>query len=185
MPMNALKISLIIVASLLLLSGAGYLYASSGVKSKSGYAKLVTPHGPSVNTLISVNIGPGGVAPTRWLAGKIMEASDSEQEVPALVAKRLLNQLEGLQLRVYEVSGNRQSFDNAIAESVTLLKQKSWETMATIRDGDEHIVVMHTGDDEQINGVSIMVSTQDKAVFVNLIGPFDPQSIADAVSQIK
>ena len=69
-----------------------------------------------------------GVGPTRWLAEKIMEASDSEHEVPARIAKRLLNQLEGLQLRVYEVSGNRQSFDNAIAESVTLLKQKSWET---------------------------------------------------------
>lgn len=184
--MKALKITLIVVASLFILGGAGYLYASSGVKSQSGYAKLVAPRGESTNALVSLNIGPGGLAPARWLVEKVVEASDHENDIQARVLSTVLDELKGVQLRVYDVgNNNRQAFDNAINETVTALKKESWETLATVRKEDEHVVVMHSGNDELISGLSIMVNTQDNAVFLNLIGPFDPQVIAEAVSQLN
>ncbi|RBP51263.1 DUF4252 domain-containing protein [Arenicella xantha] len=183
--MKALKISLIVLASLLLISGAGYLYASSGVKSKPGYAKLASPQGHSVNASISLNIGPGGVAPVRWLVEKFIASSEQQHELPERIFQRVLKDLEGVQLRVYEIGHNRPAFDQAIAESVAALKQKNWQTLATIRDEDEHVVVMHTGNDEQIDGLSIMLSSHDNAVFLNLIGRFNTQTIAAAVNELN
>ena len=178
--MKALKITLIVLGSLLLIGSAGYLYASSGIKSKPGYAKLAPPHWASVDTLFSVNIGPGGIKPARWLVEKFAEESDLEHDVPERVLKRVLHDLQGVQLRVYEVHDNQHVFINAIAESVVDLKQDNWQTLVAARDGEEHVVAMQYGDEARIDGLSIMASTPDTAVFLNLIGPFDLESITEA-----
>ncbi len=183
--MKALKIITIVVASLLLLGGVGYLYASSGVKSNPGYVKLAKPKGESVSTLLSLNIGPGGVRPTRWLFEKIVDGSDSEHEIPKRIFKNVLKELQGIQLRIYEVHGNRQVFDEAIAESAAVLEGKNWEHLVTVREENERIVIMQYGDDAQINGLSIMASTPDTALFLNLIGPFDLNAIAETASQVN
>ena len=182
--MSILRICLIAFVTILLVGTAGYLYASGGVKSKPGYAKLITPKGKSVDTILSLNIGPGGVGPVRWLVEQIADESEEEHEVPERVLVSLLHELQGVQLRIYEVHNNRQIFDDAIADSVTALKAKSWETMLSVREDDDHIVAMQYGDDVQIAGLSIMASTPDKAVFLNLIGPFSPESIAETMSQM-
>ena len=183
--MKALKITLIIIASLLLIGGAGYLYASSGVKSKPGYAKFATPKGASVDTVLSLNIGPGGVGPARWLVEQIAEGSNHEHEMSERVLRSVLQELQGVQLRIYEVHDNQQVFDDFITESVTALKQESWQTLVRARDGNERIVAMQYGDETQIEGLSIMASTPDTALFLNLIGPFNPESIAESVRQMN
>jgi len=182
--MKFLKGCLIVVATLVLIGGAGYLYASSGVKSKPGYAELVMPKGSSVNALVSVKLGPGGVGPARWVFDKIVEYSDHEIDAEARVVKDVLADLNGVQLRVYEVADNREAFDVAIAESVAALQAQNWQTLAKVYEDDERVVVMHNGNNTEIDGVSVMVSTPENAVFINLIGPFDGQAIADAVSQL-
>jgi hypothetical protein len=181
-PMKALKIILIVVVSLVLIGGCGYLYASSGIKSKTGYAKLATPR---VNALLSVSVGPRGLGPVRWLVEKITESSDHEHEIPQRLLKSVMQEVQGVQLRIYDVGNNRQAFDSAIAESVEGLKKKGWQTLMTVREGDERIVVLQYGNDEEIEGLSIMVSIPDNAVFLNLIGPFDPQAIVATANQMK
>ena len=180
--MKVLKVSLIVVVSLLLIGGAGYLYASSGIKSKPGYANLVTPR---FNTLLSVNVGPSGLKPVRWLLEQASENSEHVHEMPKRLLKTVMQDLQGVQLRIYDVGNNRQAFDNAIAESVAALKQKNWQTLMTVRESDEQVVVLQYGDDERIAGLSIMVSTPENAVFVNLIGPFDPTEIAETANHIN
>lgn len=182
--MKFLKGFLIVVAALLFIGGAGYLYASSGVKSKPGYAQLVFPSGSSVNALVSVKLGPGGVGPARWVAEKIVANSGHKLDTQARIFTDVLNELNGVQLRVYEVDDNRQAFDSAIAESVAALKAQDWQTVVKVYEDNERVVVMHNGNNTQINGVSVMVSTPENAVFINLIGPFDAQAIDDAVSQL-
>lgn len=180
--MKALKIILIVVASLVLIGGGGYLYASSGIKSKPGYAKLATP---SATALLSVNVGHGGLGPVRWLIEQATENSDHGRRMPKRLLKTVLQDLQGVQLRVYDVGNNRQAFDNAIVDSVAALKLKSWKTLMTVRDGNEQIVVLQYGDDDKIEGLSIMVSTPENAVFLNLIGPFDPSVIVETANQIN
>ena len=182
--MKFFKVFLIVVATLLFIGGAGYRYASSGLNSKPGYAKLVMPKGSSANALVSVKLGPGGVGPARWIFEKIVENSDHQIDAEARVVKDVLADLNGVQLRVYEVADNRASFDTAIAESVAALQAQNWQTLAKVYEDDERVVVMHSGNNSQIDGVSVMVSTPENAVFVNLIGPFDGQAIAAAVNQL-
>lgn len=180
--MKAIKIILIVVATLVLIGGCGYLYASSGIKSKTGYAKLATPR---ANALLSVSVGPRGLGPVRWIVEKIAENSGHDHEIPERLLKSLMDELQGVQLRIYDVGNNRQAFDSAIAESVAGLKKKGWQTLLTVRERHERIVVLQYGSDEQIEGLSIMVSIPDNAVFLNLIGPFDPQAIVATANQIK
>ena len=179
--MKALKIILIVVASLVLIGGGGYLYASSGIKAKPGYAKLTTP----ANALLSINVGRGGLRPVRWLLKQATESSDHGNKMPKRLLETVLQDLQGVQLRVYDVASNRQAFDKAIADSVAALKQQSWQTLMTVRDGDEQIAVLQYGDNDKIEGLSIMVSTPENAVFLNLIGPFDPSEILETANQIN
>ena len=179
--MKALKISLIVTASLLIVFAAGYLYASSGLTSKPGYAKLALPEGPSVNGLFSINIGPSGVKPVRWLVGLVADDFHQVDHLPKRLIDDTLQDLQGIQLRVYEVGGNRHVFDEAIADTLVHLKEKNWQTLASIREDDVKIAVLQYGHDHKIEGLSVMASTPDRALFLNLIGPFDANAIAEKI----
>ena len=173
-----MRIVLIVVFSLVLIGGAGYLYASSGIESKPGYVKLVLPSAESVDTQISLNLGPSGVGPVRWLFGQFASHSDRDLEMSERVLNGVLQDLRGVQLRVYDVNNNRPLFDQAISESLASLKGQGWQTLVKVREDDEHVVVMQSTQYEKVIGLSILASTPDKAVFLNLIGPFDPERIA-------
>ncbi len=180
--MKALKICLIIIATLSLVIGTGYLYASSGVKSKLGYAELAIPKDDNIRPVLSFNLGPGGVKPARWLLDKIVNNVDHGRQVPERLLKNAINEIQAVQLRVYEVDNSRSVFDDAISESIRSLKQKNWQTLASVREDDVKIEVMQYTNGEQLVGLSFMASTSENAMFLNLIGPFNPEAIAQTVS---
>lgn len=182
-----LRTLIIIFVSIILIGGAGYLYASSGVKSKPGYVELVSPgslKGESVNVLFAMNLGPKGMTPVRWVVEKMASQADRVLETSEQVLLSLLREIQGVQLRVYEVRNNRKVFDNAINDSAAALKEKNWHPLIKVNDDEEHVVIMQFGDEKEITALSVMVSTPENAVFLNLIGPFNPQEIAATVSQI-
>lgn len=183
--MKIIKIISIAALSLILISGTGYLYASSGINSKQGYAQLAMPTGQSAHSLLSLNVGPNGVKPVRWLLKQVVHDSTYTSDMPEQVLKAVMQDLQGVQLRVYEVGDNRQVFDAAIAESVSSLKAKNWQTLASVRDDDVELVVLQYLALEKIAGLSIMASTSDNALFLNLIGPFDADDLANAVYQVN
>ena len=183
--MKILKISLIVIVSVVLIGGTGYLYASSGIKSKTGYADIITPRLNSADALLSINVEPGGVKPARWLLAKMADGANHKNPLPKRAIKSALKSLQGVQLRIYDARDKQDVFDSAIAENVAALKSRRWETLVTVRDDDEQIVVLRYGNDEQIEGLSIMASTPDKALFLNLIGPFDVEGISEQVEQVR
>ncbi len=181
--MKVLKICLLTVASLLLIAGAGYLYASSGIKSKLGYAQLAIPKDDNLKPMLSVKLGSGGVKPARWLLDKIVDKADYANHVPERMLKNAINEIQAVQLRVYEVANSRRVFEDAISESIKSLKKKNWQTLASVREDDVKIEVMQYTNGEQLVGLSFMASTPENAMFLNLIGPFSPQAIAQTASQ--
>ena len=183
--MKIIKIISIAVLSLVLITGTGYLYASSGINSKQGYAQLGMPTGQSVHSLLSLNLGPKGVKPVRWLLKQMVHDSTYTSDVPEQVLRAVMQDLQGVQLRVYEVGDNRQVFDAAIAESESSLKEKDWQTLVSVRDDDVKVVVLQYLAAEKIAGLSIMATTSDNALFLNLIGPFDTDGLAEAVYQVN
>ncbi len=182
--MKAIRIVLLLVVSLILIGGVSYIYASSGVKSQQGYIDLPAAPTGLADALVAVNLGPGGVKPLRWLIEQwvlqeeVLDGSDQ-------ILIDVLQELHGVQLRIYQVHDNQPVFVQAIDASVAALQQKDWHTLIKVRDGDEHLVVMQYGDDRQISGLSLLATIPENAVFLNLIGPFDAQAIAQKVKAVR
>lgn len=167
------------VSALVMIGCGGYLYASSGIKAKPGYVKLQLPNPKFAEPLISVKLGPGGVGPMRWLFKQITSQLDGESDLAQQVISSVLHELHGVQLQVYEVDNNQAVFEQAINRSILDLKKQNWSVLLRVQERDEHVVVMQSASDDLISGFSVLVSNADNAIFLNLIGPFDPALITE------
>jgi len=167
--MKFLKCTLITFFTLFLIVSAGYLLASSSDESKPGYAKLSMPSWFFTDTKLALNLGPIGLKPTRWIAKRIIQEAEGDLDSAELQLLSLLDDIQGLQLRIYEVENNRPVFDEAIDESVSVLQKENWQTLIKIREDENRIVVMKPGNDDGdiISGLSVLISTPDNAVFIN------------------
>jgi hypothetical protein len=162
----------------MLIGSGGYLLASSGMKSKPGYVKLTLPSWFLTDTKVALNLGPSGLKPVRWMINRFADPSDQTLELPERILLSVLQDLQGVQLRIYEVDNNRQVFDQAIDDSIVSLSQANWQTLLKVREDNKRIVVMQSADKGLISGLSVLVSTPENAVFMNLVGQIDPDSIA-------
>ena len=176
--MKFLKYSLITFLTLALIGSAGYLLASSGIESKPGYVKLTMPSWFLTDTKVALNLGPRGLKPLRWMVNRIVDSSAEELELPERLILSMLQDLQGVQLRIYEVENNRPIFEQAIEDSVSTLRREGWQTLIKVREDDKHVVVMQTGNEVLISGLSVLASTPENAVFINLVGEIKPESIA-------
>jgi predicted methyltransferase len=86
--------------------------------------------------------------------------------------------LQGLQLRLYEVEDNRPVFDKSIDQAIVTLKQGDWRTLLSLREDDKRIVIMQAGSDDLISGLSVLGSTPESAFFINLVGHLTSKSMA-------
>lgn len=185
--MKFLKYTLIIIFTLFLIASAGYLLAASGIESKPGYAKLSTPSWFFTDNKIALNLGPIGLKPARWVAKRIIHATDEDLQSAELELLSLLDDIHGLQLRIYNVKDDRSVFEQAIDESVSELKKANWQTLIKVREDDKHIVVMKPGNDDGdiISGLSVLLSTPDNAVFINLVGQLNLEKIALVAAKLQ
>ena len=182
--MKILKYSAITLLTIALIGSAGYLFASSGLKSEPGYAKLSLPNWRSTNTIVVLNLGPKGLKPAQWMVRQVINGADEELDRSEQIILSVLQDIQGVQLRVYEVDKNRRVFDQSIDKSIASLKQDNWQTLISVREDDNRIVVMQAGDAELISGLSILASTPENAVFLNLVGHLTPRSIALIAEEI-
>jgi hypothetical protein len=169
----------------MLLGGAGYLIASSGMQSKPGYTKLDLPSWSSTNTTVALNLGPNGLKPVRWMIKRLINSSDRQLDLPEQLILTVILDLQGLQLRIYEVEDNRPVFDQAIDDAIATLEQGNWQTLLRVREEQNRIVVMQEGDDDMISGLSVLASTSENAFFINLVGQLTPESIAIIAESIS
>ena len=176
--MNFLKYSFITFLALILVGSAGYILAASGMQSKPGYAELTLPGWSSTNTVVALNLGPRGLKPTRWMIERVLNASDDELKLSEQLLLSVLQDLHGVQLRIYAVENNRPVFEQAIDDSITSLRQKDWQTVLKVQEDNKRIVVMQFADEGLISGLSVLATTPENAVFINLVGQIDPESIA-------
>lgn len=162
----------------MLLGSAAYLLAAGGMQSKPGYAKLILPSWLSTNTTLALNLGPRGLKPVKWIVNRAVDASEHELELPGWILINVLQDLQGVQLRIYKVENNRQVFEQAIDVSMASLKLKDWQTLLSVQKDEKHIVVMQAENKGLISGLSVLISTPENALFIDLVGQFNPESIA-------
>jgi len=183
--MTFLKYSLITLLTLAVIGTAGYLLASTGAQSKPGYAKIDLPSRFSVKTSVAVDLGPNGIKPVRWAIKALIKHTDHQLDLSEQVILSVLLDLQGLQLRIYEVNDNRPVFDKVIDKAIVTLKKGGWKTSFSLREGDKRIVVMHVGEEDLISGLSVLGSTPEDAFFVNLMGRLAPESISKIIESLN
>lgn len=177
--MNIIKAIVAIILTIVLIGVAGAVLATTGIKSQPGYADWTLPRWSLSDTRVVINVGPMGLKPVRWLIEKVVLNADEEDLEPSeLALLAMLQNVHGFQLRVYEVGGDHQKFDRAIDASVVSLKKDAWQTVVSVREDDERVVVMQAQNAGIISGVTVMVSQPNESVFINLVGQFNPAEIA-------
>ncbi len=92
--------------------------------------------------------------------------------------------LEAVNVFVYDVDmGDEQLFMDRMTELSDQLIFDGWEAAITVRDGEhEYVRVFFKGEDEYLDGITVLV-LDDEAVFVNVYGRIDPETIAQLMDR--
>ena len=163
----------VVVAWCLLLTGCGI--TASGLHNHAGYAELESPYWWQADSEVNLSLGPLAIGTARW-------AIDSDQD-PEL--DRLLDDVDGVRISVYNIDGNAQVFMDNFAESQANLEEAGWQNVVRVKDEQDDYSLMFvksTGD--VINGLVVLTLSDDEAVFVNLIGNIQPESFEPIMAQV-
>ena len=92
--------------------------------------------------------------------------------------------LEAVNVFVYDVDmGDEELFMDRMTELSEQLLFDGWEAAITVREGEhEYVRVVIKGEDEYLDGITVLV-LDDEAVFVNIYGRIDPETIAQLMDQ--
>jgi hypothetical protein len=92
--------------------------------------------------------------------------------------------LDAVNVYVYDVEmGDEELFMQRMTELSDQLIFDGWEAAITVRDKEhEYVRVFFKGEDEYLDGITVLV-LDDEAVFVNVYGRIDPETIAQLMSE--
>ena len=150
----------------LFLTGCGL----TAPRSSEGYADLESLGMRDTDTVMTLSIGP---ALLRFAASHV----DDEPEV-----QDLLKSLDGVRIRIYEINGDASRVATRINTMSGNLQEDGWEPVLLIREEDEATHMLIRVVDQQICGMTVLVSDGDsEAVVINLMGEIKPQQFGDVM----
>jgi len=150
----------------LLLSSCGL----TAPRSNAGYADLDSLGVRDVDRVMTLSIGP---ALLRFAANHV----DDDPEV-----RDLLRGLDGVRIRIYEIDGDAARVASRIGNISTQLQDDGWEAVLSIREGSEATYMLLRMVDQQIRGMTVLVSDGDsEAVVINLMGEIRPEQFGDVM----
>ena len=170
--------SLIIIFIAALLFG-GYLLATTGLESKPGYSQLKPLNTLEQQSTLSLRLGPFAMSPLHWLSKPFTSLAIDTHDVHADIVLSLLNKLEGLQLHVYDNVQQLSQMQQVVIDQKKALKMDGWETIVTVREDNEQVLIMSKTIDEAIVGLTVSVIDQQQAVFINLMGSINQEDLGN------
>ena len=183
--MKFIRASFAVLFAIVLIAATGIIVATAGIQSQTGYADMDLPAWYNSDTKIILNIGPIGLKPVRWVIKRGLESSDRPLDTSEQVLLKVLDDVQGMQLRVYGVDRDRARYERSIENSMTALKAQQWHTLVSVREDDDQALVMHYEEDGVITGLAILALTTDNAAFINLVGEFDPAEIVQSFNSFE
>jgi hypothetical protein len=139
-------------------------------RSSEGYADLESLGMRDTDTVMTLSIGP---ALLRFAASHV----DDEPEV-----RDLLKSLDGVRIRIYEINGDASRVATRINTMSGNLQEDGWEPVLLIREENEATHMLIRVVDQQICGMTVLVSDGDsEAVVINLMGDIKPRQFGDVM----
>ena len=156
-----------LAAGLLILTGCGI----TAPRGNDGFADLDSLGMQDTDRVISLSIGP---ALLRFAARHM---DDDEAEV-----RDLLQSLDGVRIRVYEVNGDSQRVAGRMDHMSQKLQADGWEPVMLVRKEDEQAHMLLRTVDDRICGMTVLVlDGETEAVVINLMGEINPQHFSDVM----
>jgi hypothetical protein len=139
-------------------------------RSSEGYADLESLGVRDTNNVMTLSIGP---ALLHFAASHV----DDDPEV-----RQLLKGLEGVRIRIYEIDGDAGRVATRIHAMSEHLQDDGWESVLLVSKEDEATYMLLRVVDEQIRGMTVLVSDGDsEAVVINLMGEIKPQQFGEVM----
>lgn len=139
-------------------------------RSSEGYADLESLGMRDTDTVMTLSIGPSLL---RFAASHV----DDDTEV-----RELLKSLDGIRIRIYEINGDASRVATRINTMSGNLQQDGWEPVMLIREENEATHMLIRVVDQQICGMTVLVSDGDtEAVVINLMGEIKPRQFGDVM----
>ena len=169
--MNKNTLMLAIVCTFIsLLSGCGI--TAGGLQNEPGYAAFEYPHFWEADKEISISIGPTILNFVRAFVDESEDFAD------------LVSDVDGIHIRVYNIDDNVDVISGYINESANKLSRRGWDRLVTVKEEDEHVAVMVKLEDDQVQGVVVLVAEPSEAVFINVIGNIRPESLQPLLARV-
>lgn len=157
---------LFILAVTLFLSGCGI----TAPRSSEGFADLDSLGVFDTDRALTLSIGPALLR----LAAAHMDDDPETRE--------LLRGLDGVRIRIYEIDGDASRVADRMQRMGDRLQDDGWERVMLVRTQDEQAHMLLRIVDEQICGMTVLVSdNESEAVVINLMGEIRPQQFSDVM----
>ncbi len=165
-----MKVALIVVAVLTLVIGGGVALAMSSSKELRGSIEYTLPDMPELTQKVSIDIGPIGLKPLKWIA----RVAD-EPEV------KLLGKIDSVKVRVYDVDGDYINIANRLKMPLAALKNQGWEQTLSVNENNERVMIYTQAVENAFTGVIVLVVNAREAVFINAAGKLAQDDLAQVV----
>ena len=156
-------------AGLLLLSACG----TTAPRSSDGFADLDSLGLADTDRVLVLSLGPSVL---RFVAGQL----DDEPETQAL-----LQGLDGVRLRVYEIDGDSARVAARVDRMSDRLQSDGWEAVLRVREGREQTHMLMRTVDQRVRGITVLASDgETEAVVINLMGQLQPGQFANVMAAL-
>ncbi len=156
---------------------AGGATAAQPVTQHPGYFPIETL-GLLSPSAIEVDVDLTG--PMLRMVSGVLEGDADERAFAALVSR-----LERIRVQVGAIEGNAGLADTRrrLEEAATRLEGEGWQRMVLVRNGDELVSVYVRGDDQRIDGITVL-ALDDELALVNLVGAIDPRELGRLLADL-
>ena len=158
--------AIIAVVALALLLNACGLTAPRG---NDGFANLDSPGMADTDRVMALSFGP---AVLRFAATFL----DDEPET-----KALLKSLDGVRVRIYEVTGDNQRIADNFREMGEKLNRDGWDPVMLVREEGELVQMYAKAGEDGILGLTIFSADASEVVVVNIMGDINPRYYGDVM----
>jgi len=95
----------------------------------------------------------------------------------------LISKLKGIRVQIYTLDENVDAAKSQFVETKNNLKSSGWEPIVQINEDDEQVLVYMKTENDNMEGMTVMVVDEDEAVFVNIIGQLNPSELGQVMEQ--
>lgn len=165
LPGTHTRIAALAAVLVLALAGCGI----TAPRWNDGFANLDSPGMADTDRVMSLSFGP---AVLRFAAKFV----DDDPE-----AKALLKTLDGVRVRIYEVTGDNARIARKFRKMGDRLDADGWDPVMLVREEHELVQMYAKAGKGGILGLTIFSADASEVVVVNIMGNIDPQYYGDVM----